>query len=124
MTVHVTPARGRGSRAAEITWTAHDDQHGYIAFSTESDQLASALTALGAAPGQTVTDNPDILALIARHTKELARILDRRAADLVVQLRDDHGMEWPQIAMRILGDPKKHSSVVRMYESGHRNRGA
>lgn len=123
MTVHVTPVSGRGSHAAEITWTANDDQHGYVTAATQGDQLASALTALGAAPGQAITDRPETLALIARHTRELTKLLERRTAGIVVQLRDKHGLSWPDIAERVLGDKSKHSTIVRMYDSGRRHLG-
>jgi hypothetical protein len=119
MTVHVTKTKGR---AAEITWAPEDDPQGYLAVSVEGDQLASALTALGATRGLEVDDEEE-LALIVRHTKELAQLLERRAAVLVVKLRDEHGMSWPHIANRVLGDPDKHSSVRRMYDSGRKHLG-
>lgn len=119
MTVRVTKTKGH---AAEITWEQGDDPQGYLTVSIEGDQLASALAALGATKGLDV-DDEGTLALITRHTTELARLLERRAAVLVVKLRDDHGMSWPQIADRVLGDPEKHSSVRRMYDSGRRHIG-
>lgn len=118
MTVHVTKTKGH---EATITWTPEDDPRGYLAVSIEGDQLASALAALGSP--QTLTDDDETLALITRHTKELAQLLERRAAVLVVQLRDQHGMSWPQIANRVLGDPDKQSSARRMYDSGRRHLG-
>jgi len=119
MTVRVTKTKGH---AAEITWEPGDDPQNYLAVSVEGDQLASALTALGATRGLEVDDEAE-LALIVRHTKELAQLLERRAAVLVVRLRDEHGMSWPHISDRVLGDPEKHSSVRRMYESGRRHLG-
>ncbi|MFD5588779.1 hypothetical protein ACFWII_33865 [Streptomyces sp. NPDC127063] len=118
MTVHVTKTAGR---RAEIAWAPEDDPHGYLAVSIEGDQLACALAALGSPKG--LADDGEALAVITRHTTELARLLERRAAVLVVQLRDEHGMSWPQIANRVLGDPDKHSSARRMYDSGRRHLG-
>lgn len=124
MTVRVIPITGRGSRAAEITWTADDDQRGRIADLTVSERLADALSALGATPGQPVADDTQALAVIARNTHSLARSLERCTAELVVQLRDKRSLSWPEIAYQILGDREKHSSIRRMYESGRRSRGA
>ena len=118
MTVRVEKTTGH---KAEITWAPEDDPHGYLAVAIEGGQLESALTALGSA--QDLADDAEALALITRHVTELARLLERRAAVLVVQLRDEHGMSWPQISNRVLGDPDKHSSVRRMYDSGRRHLG-
>jgi len=118
MTVRVTKTAGH---SAEITWAPEDDPQSYLAVSVEGDQLASALAAL-ASPAN-LADDEGTLAVITRHTKELAQLLERRAAVLVVQLRDEHGMSWPQIADRVLGDPDKQSSARRMYDSGRRHLG-
>ncbi|MER6094208.1 hypothetical protein [Streptomyces bluensis] len=118
MTVQVTKTKGH---AAEITWEPQDDPHGYLAVSVEGDQLASALAALASPKG--LAEDGETLSVIIRHTTELARLLERRAAVLVVELRDEHGMSWPQISDRVLGDPDKHSSVRRMYDSGRRHLG-
>ncbi|MFI1606996.1 hypothetical protein ACH4YN_33430 [Streptomyces griseofuscus] len=118
MTVRVTKIAGH---KAEITWTTADDPRGYLAVAVEGDQLESALAALGTAEG--LAPDGESLAVVTRHTKELAQLLDRRAAVLVVQLRDEHQMSWPQIANRVLGDPDRHSTVRRMYDSGRRHLG-
>lgn len=118
MTVRVTKTAGH---KAEITWAPEDDPRGYLAVSVEGDQLASALAALASPEG--LAEDEGTLALIVRHTKELAQLLERRAAVLVVELRDEHGMSWPQIADRVLGDPDKQSSARRMYDSGRRHLG-
>lgn len=118
MTVRVTKTAGH---TAQITWAPEDDPRGYLAVSVEGDQLESALAALGST--ENLTDDGESLAVITRHVTELARLLERRAAVLVVNLRDKHGMSWPQIANRVLGDPDKHSSVRRMYDSGRRHLG-
>jgi hypothetical protein len=118
MTVRVTKTAGH---KAEITWTPEDDPRGYLNAAVDGDQVESALAALGTTEG--LAEDGESLAVVVRHTTELARLLDRRAAVLVVQLRDDHGMSWPQIANRVLGDPDKHSSVRRMYDSGRRHLG-
>ncbi|MYQ96950.1 hypothetical protein GTY20_40010 [Streptomyces sp. SID4946] len=107
MTVRVTKAAGH---RAEITWEPGDDPHGYLAVAVEGDQLESALAALGSTTDG-LTPDGESLAVMVRHTKELAQLLERRAAVLVLQLRDDHGMSWPQIAARVLGDPDKQSSA-------------
>ncbi|QLJ06690.1 hypothetical protein HZZ00_37295 (plasmid) [Streptomyces sp. NEAU-sy36] len=118
MSVTVTKTAGH---TAQITWEPGDDPHGYLAVSIEGDQLASALAALGSP--KNLAEDGESLAVMVRHTTELARLLERRAAVLVVQLRDEHGMSWPQIASRVLGDPDKHSSARRMYDSGRRHLG-
>ncbi|MEU2358858.1 hypothetical protein ABZ599_38885 [Streptomyces misionensis] len=118
MSVSVTKTSGH---TAQINWEPSDDPHGYLAASVEGDQLASALSALGSTDD--LADDAESLAVMVRHTTELARLLERRAAALVVSLRDEHGMSWPQIADRVLGDPDKHSSARRMYDSGRRQLG-
>ncbi|OYP09993.1 hypothetical protein CFC35_42005 [Streptomyces sp. FBKL.4005] len=118
MTVRVRKTAGH---EAQIAWSPEDDPHGYLAVAVEGDQLESALAALGTPEG--LADDGDQLALLTRHTTEIARLLNRRAAVLVVQLRDTHGMSWPQIADRVLGDPDKQSSARRMYDSGRRHLG-
>lgn len=115
MSVDVTKTAGG---AAEITWEATDDPHGYIARAVEGDQLAFAIEALG--DGEEITENADQLALAARHTTELAWLLERRAAVMVVHLRDRHGKSWRQIATTIHGDPEKQSTVRRQYDAGVR----
>ncbi|MFY4721502.1 hypothetical protein [Streptomyces sp. LaBMicrA B280] len=118
MTVRVTKTQGH---KAEITWTKDDDPRGYLAVAVEGDQLESALAALGTTDD--LAPDGESLAVMARHTKELAQLLERRAAVLVVQLRDEHQMSWPQIASRVLGDPDRHSAARRMYDSGRRHLG-
>ncbi|MFF5475382.1 hypothetical protein [Streptomyces achromogenes] len=124
MTVNVTKTAGY---KAEITWTEEDDPRGYLAAAIEGDQLEAALAALGTT--EDLAPDGASLAEVARHTTDLVRLLERRAAVLVVQLRDEHEargeeqMSWPQIARRVLGDPDKHSSVRRMYDSGRRHLG-
>ncbi|MGW5497756.1 hypothetical protein [Streptomyces olivaceoviridis] len=118
MTVRVTKTKGH---EATVTWAPEDDPRGYLAIAVEGDQLESALAALGTTEG--LAQDGESLAVMVRHTTELARLLERRAAVLVVQLRDEHQMSWPQIAGRVLGDPDKHSSVRRMYDSGRRHLG-
>jgi len=119
MTVRVTKTAGF---AAEITWAKEDDPRGYLAVAVEGDQLESALAALGGTT-EDLAEDGESLAVMVRRTKELAQLLERQAAVLVVSLRDEHGMSWPQIADRVLGDPDKHSSARRMYDSGRRQLG-
>ncbi|MEU3529847.1 hypothetical protein AB0E62_39455 [Streptomyces sp. NPDC038707] len=124
MSVTVTKTAGY---KAEITWAPKDDPRGYLTAAIEGDQLEAALAALGTT--ENVAPDGASLAEVARHTTDLVRLLERRAAVLVVQLRDGHEargeeqMSWPQIARRVLGDPDKHSSVRRMYDSGRRHLG-
>lgn len=117
MTVNVTKT---GGHTAEITWTKDDDLQGHIARGVESDQLAYALTAMGQ---RVLHGTPDEVLATAKHTTALARLLERRAADQVVQLHDIHGLSWRRIATVLLDDPEKHSSIRRMYETGRRNSG-
>lgn len=118
MTVRVTKTAGH---TAEITWSLEDDPRGYLNAAVDGDQLESALAALGTT--EDLAADGESLAVMVRHTTELARLLERRAAVLVVKLRAEHGMSWPQIASRVLGDPDKHSSARRMYDSGRRHLG-
>ena len=117
MSVTITKTAGY---AAEITWTADDDLQGHIAKAIESDQLAYALEALGQ---PVLHGTPDQVLTAAQHTATLARLLERRAASQVVQLRDVHGLSWRKIAAVVLGDPERQSGVRRMYESGRRHSG-
>lgn len=124
MTVSVTKTAGN---TAEITWNPKaDDPRGYLARAVESEQLACALASLGAS--ETGHEDPaasegDALAQ-AMHTANLARLLERRAAVQVVQLRDHYGLSWRRIATVVFEDADKQSSVRRMYESGRRHIGA
>ncbi|MEV5787573.1 MULTISPECIES: hypothetical protein [unclassified Streptomyces] len=109
----------RGS--AEISWNPQeDDPHGYLARAIESDQLAYALEAAG---GPVEYEEADTALESARHTAALAKLLERRAAAQVVQLRDTHGLSWRRIAEVLFEDPEKQSSVRRMYDSGRRTAG-
>ncbi|QNT98355.1 hypothetical protein HEP81_08127 (plasmid) [Streptomyces griseofuscus] len=118
MTVRVTKIAGH---KAEITWEPGDDPHGYLNSMVDGDHIESALAALGTTEG--LAPDGESLAVLTGQVTELARLLERRAAALVVQLRDEHSMSWPQIANRVLGDADKHSSVRRMYDSGRRHLG-
>ncbi|MET7727537.1 hypothetical protein [Streptomyces mirabilis] len=123
MSVTVTKTSG-GS--AEITWQRRgDDPHGYLVRSVESEQLAYALESLGASEaGHTEPTATEEYALQAvKHTAELGRLLERRAAVQVVQLHDHYGLSWRKIAAAIYDDPEKQSSVRRMYDSGRRHIG-
>ncbi|MFF3959811.1 hypothetical protein ACFYY1_42645 [Streptomyces sp. NPDC001890] len=117
MSVTVTKTAGY---TAEITWTADDDPQGHIAKVVESDQLAYALEALGQ---PVLHGTPEQVLTAAQQTAALARLLERRAASQVVQLRDIHGLSWRRIAAVVLDDPDRQSSVRRMYESGRRHAG-
>ncbi|MEV0580927.1 hypothetical protein [Streptomyces sp. NPDC050392] len=117
MSVTVTKTSGF---TAEITWTTDDDLQGYLAHAIEGDQLASALESLGQ---PVLHGTPEQVLIKAQHTAALARLLERRAASQVVQLRDIHGLSWRKIAATLLDDPTKQSSVRRMYESGRRHSG-
>ncbi|MFJ2438842.1 hypothetical protein ACIOWM_37125 [Streptomyces anulatus] len=117
MPVNVTKT---GGHTAEITWTPDDDVRGEIARAVEGDRLAHALTALGQ---PVLHGTPERVLATAQETTALARLLERRAADQVVQLHDIHGLSWRRIAAVLLDDPEKHSSVRRMYETGRRNSG-
>ena len=100
MTVRVTKTAGH---KAEITWEPGDDPRGYLNAAVDGDQVESALAALGST--EDLAEDGESLAVVTRQVTELARLLERRAAVLVVQLRDEHGMSWPQISNRVLGDP-------------------
>ncbi|MFE7113195.1 hypothetical protein ACFU9W_44770 [Streptomyces sp. NPDC057600] len=117
MSVTITKTAGY---TAEITWTPADDLQGHIAKTVESDQLAYALEALGQ---PVLHGTPEQVLTAAQHTATLARLLERRAASHVVQLRDIHGLSWRKIAAALLDDPEKQSSIRRMYESGRRHLG-
>ncbi|MGW6202236.1 hypothetical protein ACWF9B_01065 [Streptomyces sp. NPDC055089] len=117
MSVTVTKTAGF---SAKITWTADDDPQGYLARAIEGDQLDSALASLGQ---PVLHGTPEQVLTKAQHTATLARLLERRAASQVVQLRDIHGLSWRRIAAALLDDPEKQSSVRRMYESGRRHLG-
>ncbi|MFF5256870.1 hypothetical protein ACFY4K_33165 [Streptomyces leeuwenhoekii] len=56
-----------------------------------------------------------------KHTTHLARLLEARAAALVVHLRDDHKQSWRTIAKAIHGDPEMHSTVRRQCDAGRRH---
>lgn len=119
MAVTVTqPSEGR----AEIRWTRVDDRHGHLARTVDSGELAYALEALGDEYGAGYDPHePAEKALAtAAHTTNLARLLEARAAVLVVHLRDDHKLSWRTIAKAVHGDPEKHSTVRRQYDAGHR----
>lgn len=120
----VTVTKTAGNRA-EITWNpAEDDAGGFLARAVEGDQLAHALEALGASDGRSEPTAAEDQALTAAmHTSSLARLLERRAAVQVVQLRDHYGMSWRRIATVLFEDADKQSSVRRMYESGRRHIG-
>jgi len=121
----VTVAKTAGNRA-EITWNpTEDDPRGYLAHAIESDQLAYALEALGASEaGHTEpTADEDQALAAAMHTASLARLLERRAAVQVVQLRDHYGLSWRRIATALYDDPDRQSTVRRMYDSGRRHLG-
>ncbi|MFD5342291.1 hypothetical protein ACFWJY_00595 [Streptomyces anulatus] len=122
MAVNVTRPEGR---RAEITWDAGDDAKGYLVQSIDSEQLAFALEAIAASPaGQSEPTAPEEYALsMAAATANLARLLERRTAVQVVQLRDHYGLSWRRIALSVLDDADKQSSVRRMYESGRRHLG-
>ena len=117
MAVTVTKTAGF---AAEITWTADDDLQRHLARAVESDQLAYALESLGS---PVLKGTPDQVLTATQHTATLARLLERRAASQVVQLRDIHGLSWRRIASVVLDDPERQSSVRRMYDSGRRHTG-
>ncbi|MFZ3599858.1 hypothetical protein [Streptomyces sp. BH104] len=120
MSVSVTKTTGH---TAEITWEPKaDDPHGYLARAVEGDQLAFALETLGNQDANREGD-ADRALNAAMHTAELARLLERRAAVQVVQLRDEHGLSWRRISSAIFEDPFKQSSVRRMYDSGRRHLG-
>ncbi|MCX4682606.1 hypothetical protein OG413_46330 [Streptomyces sp. NBC_01433] len=72
----------------EIRWNRVDDRHGHLARSVDSGELAHALQALG---DEYDPYEPAEQALAAAaHTTHLARLLEARAAVLVVHLHDDH----------------------------------
>ena len=126
MTVHVTRT---GGHRAEIAWDADDDPSGYLARAVESEQLAYALEALGATTDQILRvpvtpEEEDQVLTALRHTATLARILERRAAIQVVQMRDQFGISWRRIATALFDDADRQSSVRRMYESGRRHIGS
>jgi hypothetical protein len=122
MSVTVTKT---GGRTATITWEPGDDPRGYLAAAVEGDQLAYALESLGASEaghaGPAVSGEQALLA--TRHTSDLARLLERRAAVQVVTLKDRYGLSWRRIASALFDDPEKQSSVRRMYDSGRRHLG-
>ncbi|MEU5483490.1 hypothetical protein [Streptomyces mirabilis] len=107
---------------AEIRWNRVDDRHGHLARTVDSGELSHALQALGDEYGAGYDPNePAEQALAAAaHTTHLARLLEARAAVLVVHLRDDHKLSWRTIAKAVHGDPEKHSTVRRQYDAGHR----
>ncbi|MEU9752205.1 hypothetical protein AB0D90_03590 [Streptomyces althioticus] len=118
MAVNVTQT---GPNSAEITWTDEDDPQAYLARSVGTDQLAYALEALGN-PDSLPTDKEGALAA-ATHTAALARLLERRAADQVVRLRDEHGASWREIAYALYDNPERQSTVRAHYDSGRRHLG-
>lgn len=111
--------------AASITWEHGDDRRGYLARAVESDQLAYALEAVGATDiGHRDPEMSEQAAVqAAMHTTALARLLDRRAAVQVVELRDRYGLSWRRIAVALHDDAAKQSTVRRQYESGRRHLG-
>ncbi|MDF4254599.1 hypothetical protein [Streptomyces sp. WMMB303] len=119
MSVAVT--RTGGCRA-EIVWEPGDDPVGYLARAVEGDQLAYALEALGQPSPAAGGPEEDLAA--ARQTADLARLLERRAAAVVVRLRDHHGLSWRRIATVMFENAERQSSVRRMYESGRRHLGS
>lgn len=122
MTVIVEKTAGN---RAEITWEQADDPRGYLAKAIESHQLAFALESLGASEaGHTEPTVSESYALnMAEATTQLAKLLERRAAVQVVQLRDHYSLSWRHIALHIFNDADKQSSVRRMYDSGRRHIG-
>jgi hypothetical protein len=123
--VSVIVEKTAGNRA-EISWSpTEDDPRGYLAKSIESEQLAYALESLGRSEtAQTEpTASEEYAVAMATHTAGLARLLERRAAIQVVQLRDHYGLSWRRIAVALFDDADRQSSVRRMYESGRRNLG-
>ncbi|MFE7442396.1 hypothetical protein ACFU7X_18315 [Streptomyces chartreusis] len=107
----------------EVRWTRLDDRHGHLARTVASGELAHALTALADEYGAGYDpQGPDDDALTtAMHTTHLARLLEARAAVLVVHLRDDRKLSWRKIAEKIHGDPEKQSTVRRQYDAGRRH---
>lgn len=108
---------------AEVRWTRLDDRHGHLARTVASGELAHALQALADEYGAGYDPQGpanDALAAAADTTR-LARLLEARAAVLVVHLRDDHKLSWRKIAEKIHGDPEKHSTVRRQYDAGRRH---
>ena len=117
MSVDITKT---GGCHAEITWTPQDDPTGRLAQSVERDELAYALELLAGGP-QDYDDDHALQAV--RHTTKLARLLATAAAVQVVQLRDERGMSWRQIAATVHGDADMQSKVRRQYEAGRRQIG-
>ncbi|MEV6425024.1 hypothetical protein [Streptomyces sp. NPDC051662] len=110
-------------RRAEIGWTLVDDRHGHLARTVDSGELAYALQALGDEYGAGYDPHEPVEQALAAatHTTHLARLLEARAAVLVVHLRDDHKLSWRTIAKAVHGDPEKQSTVRRQYDAGHRH---
>ncbi|MFJ6709304.1 MULTISPECIES: hypothetical protein [unclassified Streptomyces] len=108
--------------SAEIRWTPVDDRHGHLTRTVDSGELAHALQALGDEYGAGYEPNEPVEQALAAaaYTTNLARLLEARAAVLVVHLRDDHKLSWRTIAKAVHGDPEKHSTVRRQYDAGHR----
>lgn len=120
MSVNVTKTAGN---RAEIVWEPGDDPHGYLAHAVETEQLAYALDALGQVDAAQRGVSADQALTEAMHAAGLARLLERRAAVQVVQLRDHYSLSWRRIAVAVFDDADKQSSVRRMYESGRRHIG-
>ncbi|MBC2869826.1 hypothetical protein [Streptomyces mexicanus] len=120
MAVTVTP---QTELRIEVAWTRLDDRHGHLARAVTSGRLAHGLQALADDYGAGYTPQAsaeDALAA-ARATTQLARLLESRAAVQVVHLRDDHKLSWRTIAEHLHGDPEKHSTVRRQYDTGRRH---
>ncbi|MGY1548333.1 hypothetical protein [Streptomyces sp. MN6] len=111
----------RTERGAEITWTAADDPHNYLARAIDGDQLAYALEALGG--GENSPADAETALDAARHVFTMASRLERLATVQVVQLKDRHGYSWRQIATALYDDPERQSTVRRLYDSGRRHLG-
>ncbi|MEV5774280.1 hypothetical protein AB0L49_23970 [Streptomyces antimycoticus] len=108
---------------AEIRWARVDDRHGHLARTVDSGELAHALQALGDEYGAGYDPHEPVeqAQAAAEHTTRLARLLEARAAVLVVHLRDDHKQSWRTIAKAVHGDPEKQSTVRRQYDAGRRH---
>jgi hypothetical protein len=120
--VAVTVTR-KSQFSAEVRWNFGDDRHDHLARAVDSGELAHALHALGDeyGAGYDPQGPADHALAAAAHTTHLARLLEARAAVLVVHLRDDHKLSWRKIAEKIHGNPEKQSTVRRQYDAGRRH---
>lgn len=118
MSVTVTEtAAGR----IEITWDpTQDDPRGYLSELVTTGQLAHTLEAIGYVDYDRRGHTPEQALEAARCTTIVARLLDRRAAVQVVQLRDRYGLSWRRIAEHVRGSADSQSSIRRMYDAGLR----